>query len=92
MRRKTAVDVPTLFALWADDEMTRTEIARALSVSDKKLTEVAQAHGLANRGPRHRCDVNDETTPEEDAASGESLALSPWVQARIKELHIGYPA
>lgn len=87
--RRNAVDVPRLFELWNDREMTRTEIARTIGLTDKQLGVVAARHGLQNRGPRPRNDPAIEASPEEDAASGDSLALSPWVQARIKELGIG---
>jgi hypothetical protein len=35
-----------------------------------------------------RDDEPEAPSPEEDAASGDSLTLSPWVQSRIRELRI----
>lgn len=93
MRRKANVDVPRLFALWADREYTRVEIARALRLTEKQLQTASGKHGLGPRGACHRAfSMEDATSPEEEAASADSLALSPWVAARIQELRIGYPA
>ena len=88
------VDVPRLFALWNDPDYTRAEIARELELTDKQLQSAATRHGLGARGCCHRA-FSMETgaeTPEDEAASAESLAFSPWVAARIKELGLGMPA
>lgn len=87
------VDVPRLFALWNDNEYTRVEIARELGLTEKQLQSSATRHGLGPRGCCHRAfSMQDGAeSPEEEAASSESLAFSPWVAARIKELRLGMP-
>ena len=93
-RFKYTVDVPTLFRLWHDTDYTRAEIARELGLKERQLQDVAVRYGLKARGACHRAfSMQDGAeSPEEDTASGESLALSPWVQSRIRELRIGMPA
>lgn len=91
MSSKYTVDVPRLFALWNDKGYTRAEIARELGLTDKQLQSSSERYGLKARGCCRRSFSVDDATPEEDAASGDSLALSPWVQARIKELRLGMP-
>lgn len=91
MGKNYTVDVPLLFRLWNDTDYTRAEIARELGLTEKQLQSSAARHGLGRRGCCHRAFSMEDATPEEDEASGESLALSPWVQARIRELRIGFP-
>lgn len=92
-RFKYTVDVPKLIALWNDKNYTRVEIARELGLRERQLQDAATRHGLRARGPCRRAfSLDDGETPSEDATSGDSLALSPWVQARIKELGIGASA
>lgn len=92
MSRFYTVDVPKLFRLWNDSDYTRAEIARELGLTDKQLQSSASRHGLGPRGCCHRAfSMEDAATPEEEAASADSLALSPYVQARIKELRLGMP-
>lgn len=92
-RFKYSVDVPRLFALWNDKSYTRVEIARELGLRERQLQDVAARYGLRARGPCKRAfSLEDGESPAEDAASGDSLALSPWVQARIKELGLGVMA
>lgn len=93
MGRIYTVDVPELFRLWNDANYTRAEIARQLGLTDKQLQSSATRYGLGARGCCHRTfTMEDAESPEEDAASSESLALSPWVQRRIDELRLGMPA
>ena len=93
MGRFYTVDVPKLFRLWNDSDYTRSEIARELGLTDKQLQSSASRHGLGPRGACHRAfSMEDAESPEDDAASAESLAFSPWVAARIKELRLGMPA
>ena len=90
MGRKYTVDVPRLFQLWNDSTYTRVEIARDLGLTEKQLQSSASRHGLGPRGACHRAfSMENPASPDEDAASGDSLALSPWVAARIKELGLG---
>lgn len=92
MGSKYTVDVPRLFQLWHDPTYTRVEIARDLGLTDKQLQSSASRHGLGPRGACHRAfSMEDASSPEEEAASAESLDFSPWVAARIKELRLGMP-
>ena len=86
---RTTVDVPKLFALWHDKSLTRTEVARAVGLTDKQLCSVAARHALGRRGPTPRNESFVEGEPLDDES--ESLAFSPWVAARIKELRLGMP-
>jgi len=74
-RRK--VDVPTLFLLWADMTLTRVEVARKLGVTEGNLTRLAERYGLGPRGRQHRAFSMDDPTPEDDAASANSLEIAP---------------
>ena len=47
-----------------------------------------QAAGKLPWRASQRDDEPEAPSTEEDAASGDSLALSPWVQSRIRELRI----
>ncbi len=89
--RLQPVHLPTLFATWADESLTVTEVARKLGIDTKYLYTLADRHKLPKRPAQHRAFTMDEATPEEDEASRESLALAPSVQRRIKELGIGMP-
>lgn len=88
--RRKPVDVPALFRVWADHSLTVAEVSRELGVTQCHLYHLADRHALPERPAQHRAFVLEEATPEEDAASGDSLALAPAVQARIRELGIGY--
>lgn len=91
-RFKYTVDVPRLFALWNDRACTRVEIARELGLTETQLRAAAQRHGLGPRGRCHRAfSMLDDANPEHDTAE-DSLAFSPWVAQRIKELQIGLHA
>ena len=87
------VDVPRLFALWNDTAYTRVEIARELGLTERQLQSSAERHGLGPRGCCRRAFSMEDgaNTPEEEAASADSLALAPAVRRRIKELGIGMP-
>jgi len=82
-----------LFRLWVDKSLSVSDIARHMGISDKRVYEAAKRYGLPTR--ERRCvmyrDDPEEVTREEDQASAESLELSPYVQARIRELRIGMP-
>lgn len=91
-RFKYKVDVPRLFALWNDHNYTRVEIARELGLRERQLQDVAARYGLGPRGACHRAfSMEDAESPEEEEASADSLAFSPWVAARIRELKLGMP-
>ena len=88
MATKVDIDVPALFRLWNDHTLTKSDVARDLSVSDKHLMRVARAQALPERP--HCWRRSSETSEEiEDDGGGETLELSPWVQGRIKELKLG---
>lgn len=78
-----------LLELW-QSQKTLSEIAAELECAPVTVLRLARRHDLPKR-MAFAVDV-DDVTPEEDAASAESLRLSPWVQKRIDELQIGMPA
>lgn len=89
--QRIIIDVQRLFALWHDKQLTRAEVARGLGISDKTLCAMADRYGLTDRAPTYRCDSAIDVSPEDEAASADSLAFSPYVAARIKELRLGIP-
>ena len=91
VRRKAyTVDFPRLLKLWHDPSVTRTEVARELSLTRKQLDDAAAQCGLQARGFCQRVHSFEEPN-ETDQASEDSLALSPWVVQRIRELRLGMP-
>lgn len=92
MGRKYTVDVPRLFELWSNSDLTRDEIARELKLTSRQLQTSSERYGLGPRGACHRAfSMEDAESPEEEQASADSLRLSPWVQSRIEELQLGMP-
>lgn len=87
MNHHTGGDVATLFAMWAEGR-TKAEIAVRFEVSTSTIYDWAQRYRL----PRRKIDyvpVSQEPpapSPEDEAASLGGLALSPWVEARAREL------
>lgn len=61
------IDVKKLFELWADEDLTHTEVARALGVTSGRLTKLAAQYGLKRRPRRHRAHSMVDPTPEEIA-------------------------
>lgn len=88
--RVVKVDRQRLLDLW-NSPRTLIEIGAELGCSCTTVSRLQREHGLPRR-TYFRPDMVDDVTPEEDAASADSLALSPWVQSRIKELRLGMPA
>ena len=88
MRRYYHVDLDELEELWRNG-LTVLEIARHFRVSMSQVWRLRKQCGLSDRGPPEPFAA---PTPEDDAASGDSLQLSPWVAARIKELGLGVSA
>jgi len=90
-RRRKAVDVPTLrlFAAWADNDLTFAEVARNLGVTDKQLYALAKQHALPKRPSMFR-DSGADDAPDAwgEPEAEETCDLSPWVQARIRELNL----
>jgi len=89
-QRKFTCDRATLLKLWQKD-LTMIQIGIALGCSSATVTELAREMRLPRRMGQRK-PVEPGVTPEEDAASADSLALSPYVQRRIKELGLGMPA
>jgi transcriptional regulator with XRE-family HTH domain len=88
MATKINIDVPALFRLWNDHNLTMTEVARDLGVSDRHLRRVASDRSLPDRPYCWRAySASDEELDGEDG--GDTLALSPYVQRRIRELKLG---
>lgn len=80
------IDVKRLFQLWNDDTVRTDEICLHLMVSMGTLRTLAARYGLPRRrGPRDTSD-NDAPSMAEDAASQDSLDLSPWVAAQVATL------
>lgn len=90
--REKPVDVPKLFATWNDTRLTMSEVARELGITTGYLYRLADRYGLEERQHVMRTDsMEDAESPEDEAASRDSLALAPGVQRRIKELGLGMP-
>lgn len=85
-------DARALFQLWNDHTLRPEEVARRLGISMSMLRRAAAHHHLPSRPAWRDRSENYAPSEGEDLASGESLRLSPWVQARINELRIGLPA
>lgn len=87
----TPLNVPKLFRLWNDPTLSVFDIAVELRKSEEHIYRLARRYKLS---PVRRCPAKrvDEVPEGEDEASAESLALSPYVQARIRELGIGLHA
>lgn len=87
--RSFAVEKQQLLELW-DTPRTLGEIGAQLGCSTTTVLRLQKQHAL----PRRECvrpPPDEAVSPEEDAASADSLAFSPWVAARIKELRLGMP-
>lgn len=86
-RQKAQLDVPTLFRLWNDASMRIEDVALQLQVSVCTLRKYAAKHGLRTRAnPPAVVEFLDSPSPAEDLLSQDSLALSPWVEARAREV------
>lgn len=84
-------DVPALYRLWNNHAMRPEDVAKELGISTSFLRRLAVRHRLPPRPVwRDRSD-NDAPSQAEELLSQDSLRLSPWVQARIKELRLGMP-
>ena len=90
--RGKPVDVPTLFATWNDSTLTVTEVAGQLGIPTGRLYKLADRYGLPEREHQHRSGSMLDGTPEDEAASADSLEFSPFVKRRIAELKLGMPA
>ena len=86
--RRFEVSRDWLIDLWNSNK-TLTEIAREIGCSTQTVLRLGKEHELPLRSKMHERKPLRKSDAEEDAASADSLSLSPWVQARIKELGIG---
>ena len=82
------VDMDLMRELWQTDA-TLMEIGVALGVSVQTVLRLAKRHHLPSRSQTNEFGVS--VSEDEETASAESLRLSPWVQARIRELGLGMP-
>ena len=86
-RNKAVLDVPTLFRLWNDATIRIEDVALQMQVSVCTLRKYAAKHGLRTRAsPPSLVEFLEAPSPADDALSQDSLALSPWVEARAREV------
>ena len=86
-KKPAEVDVPLMFRLWNDASMRAEDVALALGVSTATLRKIAARHGLRGRiNPPSPINFLDAPSPAEDLLSQDSLALSPWVEERAREV------
>jgi transposase-like protein len=64
---RVQIDAARLFALWADQSLTRAEVARELGVTAGQLTRLAGRHGLPARARKRRAFSMADPTPDEIA-------------------------
>jgi hypothetical protein len=86
-KHPSVVDVPLMFKLWHDTTIRIEDVALRLRVSTGTLRKIAGRHGLHHRAPPPASgEFLDAPSPAEDLLSQDSLALSPWVEARAREI------
>lgn len=90
LRRKKKYDRAVVLDMWQRG-LTQMQIGIELGCSAATVSELVREMKLPTRRPLWSV-PEMVVTPEEDAASADSLALSPYVQRRIKELGLGMPA
>jgi len=83
-RNHSRADLVLLHQLWTAGVPT-AEIAKRFNVSYSTVTKWAQRYKLPRR-TLHSADEPEAPTPEDDAASLDGLALSPWVEERAREV------
>lgn len=81
------VDRQRLLELW-ESTMTLSEIGVQLNCAPTTVIRLGRRHKLPSR-KAFNAEAVEAVSAEEEAASCDSLQLSPWVQARIKELGLG---
>ena len=87
-RNHSRADLVLLHQLWAEG-VPSSEIAKRFGVAYSTVTKWAQRYKLPRR-TLHPADEPEAPTPEDDAASLDGLALSPWVEERarvVREKH-----
>ena len=87
---KRSVAPLKLFAVWAKPDLTKSEVARELGISDKKLDSLARQHKLPPRPYVSRNCTQTESAPDDfgDPDPLDTLELCPWVAKRIEELRL----
>lgn len=85
-RNPCVIDVSTLFRLWHDESLRTEDVALQLQVSTGTLRKVASRYGLTHRVSPPSMELTDAPSQSEELLSQDSLALSPWVEARAKEV------
>ena len=83
-RNHTRADLALLHKLWAEGVPT-AQIAERFGVAMSTVTKWAQRYKLPRR-TLHPANEPEAPTPEDDAASLDGLALSPWVEERAREV------
>jgi transcriptional regulator with XRE-family HTH domain len=86
--RTRVTDVPRLFRLWHETDLSQAAIARELGVSEGAIKRAVKHFGLPPRG-QHAAGLaaNDDDVPADEAdASGDSLRLAPSVWAAAEEV------
>jgi hypothetical protein len=82
-RNHSRADLVLLHQLWAEGVPT-AEIAQRFGVAYSTVTKWVQRYKLPRR-TLHPVGEPEAPTPEDDAASLDGLALSPWVEERARE-------
>jgi hypothetical protein len=77
------VDVPRLFALWADHTLTRVDVAHGLGLSPTQLTRLVAQYRLPPR-PRDRNQHAGDPTPDEIAERARQCRERHYAQRRAE--------
>ena len=85
-RRLCTVDVPKLFRLWNDESLRTEDVAVQLQISTGTLRKIATRYGLTHRVSPPGMEITEAPSAAEELLSQDSLALSPWVEARAREV------
>lgn len=88
MNRARVIDVPRLFRLWHETDLSQAAISRELAVSESAVKRAVRRYGLARR-PQHAAGIaadEDDVPSDEAAASSSSLRLAPSVQRAADEV------
>ena len=85
------VDLDEMRRLWVAGE-SATSIAARFNVSKTTIWRLSVEYGMPSRPLPQSVEAEAAPSPEDESASSESLAFSPWVAARIKELRLGMPS
>jgi hypothetical protein len=88
MSVKMSVDVTLLFKLWADNGLTKTEIARQVGVTERGLDVLAARHKLPSRGKKHRSHSIIDPTPEEIAERALECRLKHLAAKRLEPIKL----